>query len=148
MAFVIDASLEIEAPAERVWRVITDFPRYAEWNPFLSACSSTLKPGEPIDLQVNLFAGGPRPQREWILTHTPGREFSYRMKPAPAGALRSRRSHTVTALGPHRCRYDSHFELAGWMQPLVSGLLGGRLKAGFAGMTAGIKSQAEKLQRG
>ncbi|MDE0855092.1 MAG: SRPBCC domain-containing protein [Nevskia sp.] len=146
MAFVIDATLEIDAPAELVWSVITDFPRYADWNPFLRDCSTTLKPGDPIDLQVQLFGATPRPQREWMLTHTPGREFSYRMKPAPLGALRSRRSHTVSALGPGRCRYESHFELAGWLQPLVRGLLGGKLEQGFAGMTAGIKSRAETLR--
>lgn len=148
MAFVIDATLDIEAPAELVWQVITDFPRYGEWNPFLRACSTTLKPGDPIDLQVQLFASGPRPQREWMLTHTPGREFSYSMKPAPLGALHSRRSHTVTALGPGRSRYQSHFEIAGWLQPLVRGLLGSKLEQGFAGMTAGIKSRAEQLRNG
>jgi hypothetical protein len=146
MAFIIDATLEIDASAERVWQVITDFPRYGEWNPFLAACSSTLKPGDPIDLQVRLSDSEPRAQREWILSHTPGREFSYGMKPAPLGALRSRRSHTVTSLGPDRCRYDSHFELAGWLQPLVRGLFGARLEQGFAGMTAGIKSRAETLR--
>ena len=147
MAFVIDATLDIDASAELVWQVITDFARYPEWNPFIPECRSTLKPGDPIDLKVNLFAGGPRPQREWMLTHTPGREFSYRMKPVPGGTLRSRRSHQVTPLGPGRCRYESHFELVGWLQPLVSGLLGGKLKLGFAGMTEGIKTQAEKLQK-
>lgn len=147
MAFVIDATLDIDAPAELVWSVITDFPRYAEWNPFLRDCRTTLKPGDPIDLQVQLLGPTPRPQREWMLTHTPGREFSYSMKPAPLGALRSRRSHTVTALGPNRSRYESHFELAGWMQPLVRGLLGSKLQQGFAGMTAGIKSRAEALRR-
>ena len=147
MTFVINAKLDIEAPAELVWSVITDFPRYGEWNPFLPGCSSTLKPGDPIDLQVRLFASGPRPQREWILSHTPGREFSYRMKPAPLGALRSRRSHHVTALAPGRCRYESHIELAGWLQPLVRALLGGKLEQGFAGMTTGIKSRAESLRK-
>jgi hypothetical protein len=147
MAFVIDATLDIEAPAELVWSVITDFPRYSEWNPFLRECRTTLKPGDPIDLQVQLFASGPRPQREWMLTHTPGKEFSYNMKPAPLGALHSRRSHTVTALGPGRSRYQSHFEIAGWLQPLVRGLLGGKLEQGFAGMTAGIKNRAEALHR-
>jgi len=148
MAFVIDATLDIEAPAELVWSVITDFPRYSEWNPLLRDCKTSLKPGDPIDLQVMLFRAAPRPQREWMRTHTPGKEFSYNMKPAPLGALRSGRSHTVTPLGPGRCRYDSHFELAGWLQPLVRGLLGAKLEQGFAGMTAGIKSRAEALRQG
>ena len=147
MALVIDATLDIEASAETVWEVITDFARYGEWNPFISACSTTLVPGEPIDLQVHLFGSGPRPQREWMLSHTPGREFSYRMKPAPAGALRSRRWHRLTPLDAGRCRYESHFELAGWLSPLVRALLGARLRKGFAGMTAGIHNRAEQLQR-
>ncbi len=146
MAFVIDATLEIEAPAELVWQVITDFPRYGEWNHFLSACQSTLKPGEPIDLMVRLSEGAPRRQREWVVSHTPGREFSYSMKPAPLGALHSRRFHQVTPLSPTRSRYQSHFELAGWLQPLVRALLGSRLERGFAGMTAGIKARAEGLR--
>jgi hypothetical protein len=145
MAFVIDATLDIEAPAELVWEVITDFPRYAEWNPFIVACSSTLKPGDPIDLQV-MLTSRPQKQREWILSHSPGAEFVYCMKPVP-GLLRSRRSHKVSALGPGRSRYESHFELAGAMRPLVLALFGGGMRRGFAGMTAGIKTRAEQLQR-
>jgi uncharacterized protein YndB with AHSA1/START domain len=147
MAFVIDATLQIEASAELVWQVITDFPRYGEWNPFIPECRTTLQPGDPIDLQVILFPPRRQPQREWMLTHTPGREFSYRMKPAPLGALRSRRSHTVTPLGPGRSRYESHFELAGWAQPALKALLGRNLQRGFAGMTEGIRQRAELLQR-
>ncbi|MDR3416004.1 MAG: SRPBCC domain-containing protein [Nevskia sp.] len=145
MAFVIDAELDIAAPAELVWQVITDFPRYAEWNPFVTGCESSLKPGDPIDLQVRVFSDKPQAQREWIRTHTPGREFSYSMKPVPLGTLHSARSHTVIPLGPGRCRYRSHFELAGWLQPLVRGLLGASLRRGFAGMTEGIKTRAERL---
>jgi hypothetical protein len=144
MAFVIDATLEIEAPAELVWEVITDFPRYGEWNPFILACQTTLKPGDPIDLKVALMSK-PQQQREWILSHTPGVEFSYSMKPAPLGLLRSRRQHKVSALGAGRCRYESHFELAGALRPLVTALLGANLQRGFAGMTGGIKSRAERL---
>ena len=146
MAFLIDATLEIEAPAELVWEVITDFPRYGEWNPFIVACETTLKPGDPIDLRVALTSR-PQKQREWILSHTPGEQFTYSMKPAPLGLLRSRRQHKVSALGPARCRYESHFELAGTLRPLVTALLGSNLKRGFAGMTAGIKTRAEQLQR-
>jgi len=146
MAFVVDTTVYIDAPADVVWQVITDFPRYGEWNPFVAECASTLTPGDPIDMVVNL--GGPKPkrQREFIRTHTPGREFSYTMKPVPLGALHSLRSHTISEVSPRRTRYESHFEIAGWLRPVVTTALGKQLSRGFEGMTAAVQRQAETLR--
>lgn len=141
--FVIDKSLEINAPAELVWEVITDFASYREWNPFLTDCKSTLKPGDPIDLKVKLFSVA-QPQREWVTEYVAGRRFAYGMKPMPLGALSSQRSHDVQPAGANTM-YQSYFHLDGWLMPLVRGLLGGRLEKGFEGMTQGIKARAEQL---
>ncbi|MGV9673869.1 SRPBCC family protein [Nocardia sp. NPDC003482] len=144
MAFVIEDSVEIAAPAEVVWKVLTDFDDYGQWNPFVPACATTLEPGSPIDMQVRL---GPREraQREYIRTCTPGTEFSYGMKPVPLGALHSLRSHTLTPLDATRTRYTSHFELGGWLRGVVTGPMGTALHSGFGGMTAALKTRAEQL---
>lgn len=141
--FVIDKTLVINAPPELVWEVITDFASYAEWNPFIPECVSTMKPGDPIDLKVKLFSFA-QPQREWVKEIVPGLRFAYAMKPYPAGALSSQRSHDLTAEGGNT-RYQSYFHLDGWMMPLVRGLLGSRMEKGFEGMTQGLKTRAEKL---
>lgn len=143
-SYVIDRTLEIAAPADVVWEVITDFPRYGEWNPFILKCESSLVPGEPIDLRVKLMAV-PQPQREWISEHVPGQRFGYSMKPMPLGALSSKRSHSVEPQVSGHTLYHSHFELNGWLMPVVRGLLGRRLEKGFAGMTTGIQTRAEQL---
>ncbi|MCA2206632.1 SRPBCC domain-containing protein [Nocardia rosealba] len=141
MTLVIDETVEIDAPAAKVWQVLTDFAHYGEWNTFCYEAASTLVPGEPIDMMVNL-GGNKRAQREWIRTHTPGVEFSYTMKPVPLGALHSLRSHTVVPLGEDRCRYESRFTLAGWLSPVVTLALGKHLSAGFNAMTAGVAARA------
>lgn len=146
MTFVIDYSVEIDAPSDLVWRVLTDVDSYGEWNPFVPACSTTLEPGSPIDMQVRLVGPNPKAQREYIRSHTPGKEFSYAMKPAPLGVLRSERSHTVTALADGKTRYDSHFQLEGPLSPVVGGLLGGALRKGFGSMTEGVRLRAESLR--
>ncbi|WP_054814482.1 SRPBCC domain-containing protein [Nocardia arizonensis] len=143
MGFVIDETVYIDAPAEVVWHVITDLPRYGEWNPFVTECASSLVPGEPIDMLVTVAGSTPRRQREFIRSHTPGRELSYCMRPAPLGTLHSLRSHTVTPISETRTRYESHFQLDGWLHPLVAALLGRNLRRGFDGMTAGIQRRAE-----
>jgi uncharacterized protein YndB with AHSA1/START domain len=144
MPFVIDQTVTINAPADVVWRVLTDLPRYAEWNPFCLECESTLKPGDPIRMKVNL---GRKPQQveEVVEEFVAGRHFAYHMKPYPAGALSSLRSHDVEKLGPAQTRYRSHFELRGWMKPLVIALFGTKLRAGFGAMTESVRERAEVL---
>lgn len=67
VSFAIDRSVEIDAPAEVVWQVLTDGASYGEWNPFVTECSSTFEPGSPIDMKVVLI-GPPKKQREFINT--------------------------------------------------------------------------------
>lgn len=142
--FVIDSTVEINAPAETVWQVITDLPRYGEWNPFCLAASSSLQPGDTIEMTVQLTA---RPQQviEVMREFVPGRRFAYSMKPAPMGALSSLRSHDVEPLGPGRARYRSYFQLKGWLMPLVRALLGRKLEHGFGGMTTAVARRSEQL---
>ena len=140
--FEINHDIEINAPAEAVWDVITDFDRYPEWNPFVVEARSSLQPGEPIDMKVKLL-GPVQRQVEVILDVRPGEGFSYHMRPFPLGALSSLRSHKISDLGNGRCRYQSHFELRGWMMPLVRGLMRGALERGFGGMSQAIRERAE-----
>jgi hypothetical protein len=140
-------SVEIDAPAHTVWQVITDLDRYGEWNPFVVAAQSTLEPGEPIRMQVRLFASFTQPQTETVRTLEPERRLCYGLGPMPLGALSSRRCHEIEALSDSRCRYTSHFELLGWISALVQMLMGGRLERGFAGNTAGLKARAEQLAK-
>lgn len=146
MPLIIDQTVEIQAPPELVWQVLTDLPRYGEWNPFCLVCESTLQPGDPIRMQVNL-TGKPQAVEEVMAVFIPGRRFAYRMKPMPAGALSSLRSHDLEPSGPAQTRYHSHFELRGWLRPLVLALYGRTLEAGFAAMTDAVRTRAETLWR-
>jgi hypothetical protein len=146
MTLVIDHVHSVDAPAGRVWAVVCDLASYPEWNPFVIACSSTLEVGDPIWMRVRLI-GFAQPQREQILEHEPGRRLCYGLAPSRLGALSSRRSHEVEPLGADRSRYTSHFELRGWLAPLVSFLLARRLRAGFSAMSAALVARAETAIR-
>lgn len=143
MALELDHVVEIDATPDAVWRVLTDFENYEQWNPLAVRCRTSLVPGEPIDMQVRLGPGPLRKQREWVRTHTPGHEFSYTMKPVPMGALRSLRTQELTALEGGRTRYAAHFEIKGWLSPLVTALFGRALRRGFDGVAEGLRAQAE-----
>jgi uncharacterized protein YndB with AHSA1/START domain len=144
--FTIDKTLEIDAPVDVVWEVLTDFARYGEWNPFVPVARCELKPGGAIEMEVKLRDKA-QFQREFVNSVQPGSGFSYSMKPVPLGALRSLRVQTLHAIDDQRTRYVSHFEIAGWLQPLVTAIFGAGMQRGFSGMSEGLKRRAEALQR-
>jgi len=148
MTLVIDHDLDVDAAPEVVWEVVTDLARYPDWNPFVVACASTLVVGDPISMRVRIFSRFAQPQREKILEHEHGRRLCYGLAPSRLGVLVSRRSHEVSAAPGRHTRYESRFELGGWLAPLVSLLLGKRLRAGFEAMSAAIAARAEALARG
>ena len=143
MSFVIEKTLDIKAPPEVVWEVLTDFPKYGEWNPFVVQASSSLKPGEAMDMKVKLLGPAQR-QVEWMIETVSGKRFEYQMKPFPLGGLRSRRSHDLEATATGT-RYKSYFRLEGWMMPLVRALFGSSIEAGMRGMWEGLQRRAEAL---
>lgn len=146
MSFVIEHNFEVDAPPGLVWEVITDFDRYGEWNPFVRECRSTLKPGDPIHMKVQI-GNGTRWQEEIVSEYREGEGFAYRMKPLPLGALSSWRTHRIEAAGAGRSRYYSRFQLDGWLAPVVRALLGGKLETGFTGMSEGVRDRARALAR-
>jgi hypothetical protein len=124
---------------------VTDFARYGEWNPFVVRCASTLEVGSPIDMRVHVFESFAQPQRETIFEHVPGKRFCYGLPGNALGALSSRRSHEVQPRGETSATYTSHFELSGWLAPVVRGLVGRKLADGFQRMTAAIGARALEL---
>ncbi len=142
--FTIDRTLDIDAPQALVWEVLTYFANYGQWNPFVPEVRCDLRPGGAIEMQVKL-RDKPLFEREWIIDVTPGVGFRYSMKAVPLGTLRSLRVQTLASLGEARTRYTSHFEIAGWLQPLVTGIFGGGMRNGFEGMALGLKARAEAL---
>jgi hypothetical protein len=55
---VIRTETEIDAPPAEVWAVLTDFPSYPAWNPFIQEASGTLAVGEILTMRMHL---GERP---------------------------------------------------------------------------------------
>jgi uncharacterized protein YndB with AHSA1/START domain len=139
-------SLEIKAPPDRVWQVITDLSRYAEWNRFVPRAESSLRPGDSIVMQVQIFDGFAQRQKETIFENVALEKLCYGVR-LPAGALRSRRCHHLSASGTDSTEYRSEFELAGWLSPVVAALMGRRLQRGFEEMAEDLQRQAEQLTR-
>jgi hypothetical protein len=45
--------IEIEAPPQRVWQVLTDFSAYHEWNPFITSIAGDLLVGKSLAVTIS-----------------------------------------------------------------------------------------------
>lgn len=140
-------SVPVAAPAALVWQVLTDFEAYPLWNPFAQQVRCDFVVGGAIDMRVALVGPWLIRQREYITVISPGRSFTYAMKPLPGGLLRSQRTQTVVAVDEHASRYEASFRLEGLLAPVVKALLGRALIRGFDGVAAMVGPRAEYLSR-
>ncbi len=50
---IVSETVEIDAPQEFVWAVLTDYEQYPEWNPYTVKVETTLELGTPIVLHLS-----------------------------------------------------------------------------------------------
>lgn len=135
-------TVEIEAPIELVWDVLTDVARYREWNPFTTCGDSGLKVGLPVHLDVKLGLYR-RKQTEWVRDLEPPNLLSWGMHMGAPFLLDSLREQRLTALSETRCTYHSTDALEGWLTPLAVISFGAIVRRGFNDVGNALKQRAE-----
>lgn len=79
---LLEETIEIAAPPERIWELVTDLPRMASWSPEVA---KTIVRGGPVGLgtrTININRRGWRvwPTRSKVIRFEPHREFAFRIK--------------------------------------------------------------------
>ncbi len=65
------------APAERVWKELTDFENYRRWNPFIRKISGTVVKGARLQIEAKLDDAFELKYRPRILVAEPNRELRW-----------------------------------------------------------------------
>ena len=141
----LDASIEIDAPAERVWQVVSDFARYPEWNPFIVRAAGKQRPG--ARLEVTIVAPGVRAAtfKPKVLDLDPGRLIRWKGSLILPGLFDGRHALSVDPLGDGRARFTTHEEVTGILLPFLGKVMRAS-QEGFEQMAAAVKARAEAMQ--
>jgi uncharacterized protein YndB with AHSA1/START domain len=138
----VRAEIEVDAPIERVWQILTDFERYRAWNPFTPRVETSLRIGDPIHLHVRL-RGKRLMHRVETITRNQPYTLGWQMKMGARFLLRAERIQTLTPIDAHRTHYVTEDRFRGWLAPLVLALYGGAMERGFGDCALGLKKAAE-----
>jgi uncharacterized membrane protein len=140
MTVEYERTVEIAAPAEAVWPVMSDIERWPAWTASVSEAEllddGGLRPGQRARLRQ------PRlPAAIWTVDEVePGRTFGWR---SHAAGLHSRGEHTVEPTGTQTSRVVLRLSHSGALAGLARIVYGGLIRR-YVGFEAdGLKREAE-----
>ena len=135
--------IEIDASAELVWGVITDFASYPEWNPFVRKISGEPKVGERLEVRLEPPGGRAITLRPTVLKAEPERELRWLGHLWVSGLFDGEHSLSIHRLGEDRVRFVQA-ETFGWvLVPLFARSLDDGTRRGFEEMNRALKERAE-----
>jgi hypothetical protein len=137
----ISTSIDIDATPGKVWAVLTDLPRYPEWNPFIQRAAGTVAAGARLTLRMVSATGKASTFKPTVLTADPGRELRWIGHLLVPGIFDGEHSFVLTAAngGTHLTQNE---KFTGLLIPLTSKLLDGTADS-FAALNEALKKRAE-----
>jgi len=140
---VVRAEIEIDAPPERVFDVLTDIDAYPEWNPFTPKVESTLRIGDPIHMQVRLVGEKLMRQTEYVTHNERPHKLCWGADIGPRVLCRADRCQVLTPIEGGRTHYLCTDEIRGLLAPLVMLFYGKAMKRGFGDCARALKKRVE-----
>jgi hypothetical protein len=141
-------TVEIAAPAKIVWDILTDLPRYNEWNPFCIRAVSSLEMGASVEMTLINYAtaGGPTvPNLEYICAFEPESLLSWEFPNLDYWPYPARRDQVIEATCSNSCRYFSTDAFLGANGIHVFRFAGPWVKRAFDDTALALKARAEAM---
>jgi hypothetical protein len=139
----IHTEIEIHAPAERVWRVLTDLAAYPEWNPFVRRGEGEVKVGARLHVCIQPSGGKGMSFRPRVLVADPGRELRWLGHLWVTGLFDGEHSFLIEPLGEGRVRFIQRERFGGLLLPLLWKMLDRETRRGFEEMNRALKLRCE-----
>jgi hypothetical protein len=146
-AVVVSQSVIIEASAEKVWKVLVDFGRYGEWNPFCVAAEGTLALGEPLKMTLKnyLEPGGFFDNTEFFCAIDAPHLISWEAPWVDEWPYPARRDQIIEPLSTDQCRYHSTDAFLGPHGIHVMRFAGPWVKRAFDDTAFALKAYVEAM---
>jgi len=154
-----EVKIKINTPANYIWKVITDFSSYSDWNPFLKRIDGKLEVGASIDryLKLNPKREKLTISKEMIVSLKENQHLSYGTHFFSASLYDSMHWQTIQVLASSSdisnnnsdksfsCLYHSYHRLSGIASWPMAQLLGEKYAVGARASGIALKQRAEYL---
>lgn len=140
---VINAEIEIDAPPERIWSLLIDFPSYPRWNPFIRAIEGELRVDASLKVLVQPPGAKGMEFRPTLLSAAPNRELRWKGKFLLPGLFDGEHYFTIEGRPEGGAIFRQGEIFSGILVPLFKHSLDGAIMQGFAAMNEALQREAE-----
>jgi hypothetical protein len=139
----IRSGIEIQAPAGRVWQILTDVASFPQWNPFIRHARGTLREGERLEVFIQPSGARGMSFRPVVLSVEPEREVRWLGHLLVPGLFDGEHIFTIEPRGPGRVHFVQREIFTGLLVPLFARGLDTDTRRGFDEMNRALKERAE-----
>lgn len=138
----IKTEIVVNAPAFRVWQVLSDFEAYPQWNPFIRQVAGVARPGEQLMIELN-SNGHTTTFQPTLLVVKPERELRWIGHLFIPGVFDGKHSLLIEPLGESRVHFVQSENFRGILVPFLGTLLKDTVNS-FQEMNQQLKKRAEQ----
>ena len=138
----IRTEIEIRSSPEKVWRILTDFPKFPDWNPFIQHAIGKAKVGEKVDIT---FPTGAKDMTLHctVLKAESDRELCWQYHVVFPFLWKGVHSFTIDSIGNNRVRFIDKEVFSGLLIPLQGKDSDATTRHDFENMDKALKERAE-----
>ncbi|SMP72152.1 SRPBCC domain-containing protein [Anoxynatronum buryatiense] len=142
----IRTKIQIHAPVETVWNVLTDVERYPEWNPFIKSLHGNLDEDEIIQVELQLADKKPMIIRPKIVSVQEFQELRWKGRLLLPGIFDGEHIFELSESEDQTTCLIHREKFSGVMVPFLKKLLDVNTLKGFEMMNQSLKKRCEALR--
>lgn len=142
-SFNLETQVDIEAPPTEVWKHLTDFEAYPQWNPFVKKIRGKLEKGARLEITVQACESDPMNFKPKVLKVEDDRELRWLGRLLMPGIFDGEHSFRIEPLPDGASRLIQSESFSGILVPFFKGMLNKKTRCGFEAMNTALKSRSE-----
>ena len=139
----IETAIEINASAETVWKILTDFDAHPSWNPFVREISGVPREGERLRVFIQPAGSKGMMFKPTVLKAEEDRELRWLGKLFIPGLFDGEHYFRIEPIGENRVRFVHGENFSGILVGLFAKSLDKGTADGFRAMNEALKRRAE-----
>src|SRR5215211_8829895 len=144
MSKVLVSSIDIEAPAEKVWELLLDFTAYPTWNPFITRAEGTVQAGGRLTLRMQPVSGSAVTLRPTVVEVVDGHRLRWQGRLGVRGLFDADHLFIVEPQGAAGSRLIQQEQFSGLLVPFLQRSLDRGTLPAFQAMNSALKDRAER----